>query len=313
MYRQLCVEEKSIPIFSQDWWLDSLVGPENWDVVLVENGGQIQASIPYVIRKRFGLTTLVMPPLTQTLGPWLRESPPGTKHSQRLAREKDLAGELFDQLPFHDYFAQNFSPEITNWLPWHWKGYQQTTRYTYRLEDLLDLGKIWDGLQTKIRGDIRKAEKQGVEIVTDMTIENFLPLNKMTFKRQGEILPYSKDLVRRLDSICVEKTARKIFIARDQEGRYHAGVYLVYTNHAAYNLMIGGDPELRNSGATSLAMWEAIKFSSTVTKTFDFEGSMIEPVERFFRGFGARLVPYFSIWKHNTLRSRIFQTIRKII
>ncbi|KZZ15518.1 hypothetical protein A3751_17170 [Oleiphilus sp. HI0080] len=42
-------------------------------------------------------------------------------------------------------------------------------------------------------------------------------------------------------------------------------------------------------------MWEAIKFASTVTKRFDFEGSMIEPIERFFRGFGAMQKPYFQI------------------
>jgi hypothetical protein len=42
-------------------------------------------------------------------------------------------------------------------------------------------------------------------------------------------------------------------------------------------------------------MWEAIKFASTVTKRFDFEGSMIEPVERFFRAFGAKQTPYFAL------------------
>ena len=59
--------------------------------------------------------------------------------------------------------------------------------------------------------------------------------------------------------------------------------------------MGGGDPEFRNSGATSLLMWNAIQFASTVSQIFDFEGSMIESVERFFRGFGAVQTPYFSI------------------
>lgn len=38
---------------------------------------------------------------------------------------------------------------------------------------------------------------------------------------------------------------------------------------------------LRNSGATSLLIWEVIKFASTVSKKFDLEGSKLEPVERF--------------------------------
>ena len=44
-------------------------------------------------------------------------------------------------------------------------------------------------------------------------------------------------------------------------------------------------------------MWEAIKFAATVTKKFDFEGSIIEPIERFFRAFGGRQIPYFQVSK----------------
>lgn len=75
----------------------------------------------------------------------------------------------------------------------------------------------------------------------------------------------------------------------------HAAAYIIWDENSAYYLMGGGNPELRTSGATSLVMWEAIKFASDVTKHFDFEGSMLEPVERFFRAFGAEQVPYFQI------------------
>jgi hypothetical protein len=44
---------------------------------------------------------------------------------------------------------------------------------------------------------------------------------------------------------------------------------------------------LRNSGCSSLLMREAIRFASSVTEGLDCEGFMAEPIERFFRGFGA--------------------------
>ena len=50
----------------------------------------------------------------------------------------------------------------------------------------------------------------------------------------------------------------------------HAGVYIVWDSNSAYYIMGGGDPELRSSGATTLCMWEAIKFSASVTACFDF-------------------------------------------
>jgi hypothetical protein len=293
-YKLLCESELTIPIFSRDWWLDALAGDNGWDVVLVEKGGQVIASMPYMIRKRFGRIILGHPPLTQTLGPWIREV--DGKQPSRLARQKDLMQELIAALPRYDYFSENWHFSQTNWLPFYWAGFTQTTRYTYRLPDLSDQQKLWNGLRENIRRDIRKAEGRfDLQVRTDLGIDAFLRLNIQTFERQGKDLPYSKDLVTRLDKACVEKDARRIFIAEDAQGRAHAGIYLVWDQNSAYYLMGGGDPELRKSGATSLCMWEAIKFASTVSKSFDFEGSMIEPIERFFRAFGAEQTPYFAV------------------
>ena len=71
------------------------------------------------------------------------------------------------------------------------------------------------------------------------------------------------------------KECRKIFIAVDKNGIAHAGAYIVWDENSAYYLLAGSDPKFRNSGAMSFCLWEAIKFSSNVTKEFNFEGSMI--------------------------------------
>ena len=64
----------------------------------------------------------------------------------------------------------------------------------------------------------------------------------------------SRSYVRNLFSASLSHQAGKIFLARDKEGRVHAGNLIAWNKHCAYYLMEGGDPELRNSGATSLAM-----------------------------------------------------------
>lgn len=38
---------------------------------------------------------------------------------------------FIDNLPKFDYFNMNFHYSITNWLPFYWRGFKQTTRYTY--------------------------------------------------------------------------------------------------------------------------------------------------------------------------------------
>ena len=309
-YRLLCKNEPSIPIFSKDWWLDSVAG-DAWNVVLVEKGDQIHASMPYTMRQRYGLNVISQPALTQTLGPWLR--PSTAKYARRLSQEKDLLQKLFEQLPKFAHYQQNWHCTRTNWLPLYWLGYEQTTRYTYRLEDLSNEEQIWGEMEANIRTDVRKASnKEGVKVRTDLDIEAFLTLNEKVFARQNMALPYTRDFVRRLDKAAAQNQARKIFIAEDEQGRHHAGVYLIWDDNTAYYLMGGGDPDLRNSGATSLCMWEAIQFAATVTKNFDFEGSMIEPVERFFRGFGAVQTPYFSISKTNSKLIKTYRFLQEI-
>lgn len=296
-YRQLCALETSIPLFSQAWWLDA-VAWDSWDVVLCEKDGTILASMPFVQKKKFGLNLLAMPTLTQHLGPWIR--PSVGKMSKRLSYEKDVLTELASLILARqfDHFDSNWSFTKSNWLPFYWAGFKQSTRYTYALEDLSCQDTLWSQFQDNIRREIRKAEGRfKLKVRTDLTAEDFFNLNNLVFERQGMSVPYTLDLVKRIDAACDERNSRAILIAEDEEGRRHAGVYLVWDEHSAYYLMGGGDPELRNSGAASLCMWEAIKFASTVTARFDFEGSMIEPVERFFRAFGASQVPYFTVTK----------------
>ena len=55
------------------------------------------------------------------------------------------------------------------------------------------------------------------------------------------------------------------------------------------------------------------KYAAGVTKHFDFEGSMIEGVERSYRAFGAIQTPYFSITKTNSKAFRFLKAIRSII
>lgn len=296
-YRILCDQEPTIPLFSQAWWLDATAGVGAWDVALVEkNNDAIVAALPYVLRKRYGFTLLGQPALTQTLGPWLRES--SGKSSTKLAQQKDWLQALIAQLPDFAHYTQNWNWKIGNWLPFYWANFQQTTHYTYILDQLGDEKVLWQGLQENIRGDIKKASSRfNLRVREDLTVDDFLVLNRMTFARQKMALPYTEAFVHKLDQACDSRQARKIFIAEDEQGRRHAGVYMVWDANSAYYLMGGGDPELRNSGATSLCMWAAIKFAATVSQRFDFEGSMIEPVEKFFRAFGAQQTPYFSISK----------------
>jgi hypothetical protein len=310
-YRALCETEKGIPLFCQAWWLDAVCNEENWNVALVENGETVIGALPYYFKTTRRSITIQQPALTQHTGPWIAY-PDGQKYHSRISLEMKVLNELIEKLPDFAAFSQSFHCSVRNWLPFYWKGFTQTTRYTYIIEDLSNLEEVFANIRSNIKTDIRKADKT-VAVAQSDDIDEFYAINMLTFARKNLGVPYSIDFLRRVDSHIAKRACRRIFIARDKSnGSIHAGVYLVWDAKSAYYLMGGGDPVLRNSGATSLLLWDAIQFAATVAEKFDFEGSMVEPVERYFRAFGAIQTPYSQIKKTQGFTS-IYQSARTLM
>lgn len=251
-----------------------------------------------------------MPKLTQTMGPWL-SFPTGINYTSRLNRELQLLSELIEKIPYFSDFRQNFHYSIQNWLPFYWNGYRQTTKYTYAIDDLIDLEKVYSNLRTNIKRNIKKAEKV-VKIESGIQLEELHKIISMTFKRQNSTPKYSLEIIQKIGAVCQDNNCGKSFYAIDESDDIHAALYLIWDSSSAYYLMGGGNPLKRNSGAGSLLMWEAIKFAARVTQKFDFEGSMIESIEKYFRSFGAIQKPYFCIYKTNSKMLKTLNFIKSL-
>jgi hypothetical protein len=283
-------------IFTRSWFLDA-VCPAGYQLLRVQKGGRTVAGmvLPNPEYHR-GSRVIRMPHKIQTLGPLLVQQTCG-KYETRLSNEMAWLRELVAQIPPADGLSINCHHSFTNWLPFHWAGFQQTTRYTYLLEDLRDLAAIHNGMSDKTRNIIRKSQKAGIVVEECEDVERFLPLLRLTFSRQGMEMPYSEELLRKLDAACATRNARKMFAARDREGNTHAVLYHIFDNKCMYYSMQGSDPALRSSGAALLAQWHAIQYAAGVTGVYDFEGSMMQNIEHAFRSFGAVQRPYFTIFK----------------
>jgi lipid II:glycine glycyltransferase (peptidoglycan interpeptide bridge formation enzyme) len=183
---------------------------------------------------------------------------------------------------------------MLNALPFYWAGYRLELRYTNRLEDLHSVDALWDGLRNNVRREIRKARKR-LEVVEGLGVDLFYDVLSKTYIRQSLPTPRTLAEIERLEAACSKHRAGTMLYARDDSGRVHAVVWMVWDRHAAYYLLAGAEPGLRTSGASSLLVWEAILRAREVAEVFDFHGSMVQPVERFMRGFGGRQTPYISV------------------
>ena len=296
-YYSFCEIEKNIPIFSQAWWLDAVCGMD-WNVALVEKNSQIIASMPYYLIKKVGFKIITMPKLTQNMGPYIKY-PPNQKYENKIAYEKIIMTELITYLPSYDMFSQNFNYTITNWLPFYWKGFSQTTYYSYILDQLSDLESIFSRFHSTKKKNIKKAEKL-IDIVYDISDKTFYDNHKMTLAKQGKKISYSLELFKKIYSEGYKHNSSKTIGAYDKNGNLHAAYFIIWDDISVYNLISTIDPEYRESGASSLLFKEIISFASNISDKIDLEGSMIESVEQSFRKFGAIQIPYFNVTKINS-------------
>ncbi len=298
-YHAFCTKHPGVvPVFAQDWYLNAVCqsDKEGWSVVIVERGGQTVGVMPWYWRQRGPLRVINMPHLTKHLGAYFHPD------FQSARQQHKICAEFIANLPRAAYFNQNFYYDFTDWLPFYWAGYRQQTHYSYILDDLSDLDQVYAGLSADYRNHkIRKAKEQ-VRIVTDRSPQDFFRIEKLSFERQGIPFPFSENFFLRYDAALQAQQARHILFAVDEQDRIHSTVYLLVDHDRVYYHMAGDHPELRSSGAGILLTWEAIRFTKEQLglNIFDFEGSMIQPIERVRRQFGARQQAYSRIYRYNS-------------
>ena len=309
-YIKLCKNDKTISIFSQYWWLDSVCGELNWDVIIVEKGGNIFAAMPYILKKRFFLSIINMPKLTQTLDIYFNY-PKNQKYYKKLSFEKEMIDEILKELPEYDMYQQSFNYNTTNLLPYYWKGFDIDVAYTYVIDNI-KIEELEMNFETDIRRRKRKAKEIGVEVFESDDIEKFYQLNVKTFKRQNRVIPYTFEFIKKLYNKCKENNACKIYFAKDKDKKIIAGNFLLYDEQTVYYLMGGIDPYKKDLGGMDLVQFESIKFALESNRKFDFEGSMIQSIEKYFRSFGALQKPYYKISKINSKLLKIRNFIKDI-
>jgi hypothetical protein len=274
-------------LFQEPWWLDLTTGGD-WDQVLIANGDEVIARLPFRKTRRYGARLLTQPPLTPYLGPWYREST--AKASSQFSERRQLTAELVAGLPKADVFLQNQWPKLPDCLPFVWEGFYQHTGYTHWLEQLSDLDALWRGFLESTRREIRKAEKR-VEIVESSDIDALLDLHERAFAQRGLAVPRKRTYVRGVVEGALRAGKARLLVARDDQCNLHAANLMVFDERSAHYLLGGSDARHRTSGAASLLLWDAIKFAAARSRIFDFEGSMQEAIARFFRGFNPQMLP----------------------
>ena len=301
IYFKLCETEGSnIPLFLQYWWMDTVCEGKCWDVALAYGKrGDVTGAMPYLIGSKFGFRYIVQPQLTQYNGPWYRY-PVGIGNRKRIQFQYSVDEQLIAHLNGLKlaFYSQCFAPMASSWLPYHWAGFRQTTRYSYRYDDISEPENLLKVMSPKDRREKILSLMPQVDVVTDISPDRFASMFVEYWVLQGKdcMLPQSF-----LTTVCNNALARGNgmitgLVYKDSKQLIGAS-FAVYDDKCAYSLMSAFDRRYDKPGVSESLFWSLILKLSGKTKAFDFEGSMNKNIEYFYRSFGARPVPYNHVWR----------------
>lgn len=298
-YRELCKNEPSMCIFLKDYWQDAVCKNDQWSAVLYEKGGIILGSLVFCYTvKRKGIV-ITQPILTQSNGIWIREFAGKNGHKKQDYEKEVFSGliEELEKLPLV-FYAQNYTVAITNWLPFYWKGFRQTTKYSFRIMDISDADRAIASFSSAKRRNINHAKRAGLTCKFDLPAKEFYDNHVMTLGKQGKKIVYTYETLEKIFHAVYSHGCGRTIYAVDAEQNIHAALLIIWDATCGFYLINTVDPDFRSSGAAAFLVAEMIRYlSEQGIRQFDFEGSMNEAIGRSYCQFGTTQLPYFYISK----------------
>ena len=305
LYRQLCETEGSrIPLFQQYWWMETVCRGKQWDVLLSQRDNRIEGALPYLIGRKFGLRFILQPQLTQFCGPWYNHPSTSANPDFEHRVGDDLATQLKGLKT--NLFLQHFSPAVTDWLPFHWAGFRQTTRYTYRFPSIADPDTLIANASRARRQNLTDVESSCI-LDTDFQPKEFAAMHREYFERKKGVDLLNQEFIEHVCRTALDRKQALLWALRNHRGNPVNVSFVVYDDRCAYALMSAIAPAAPRNSQTFL-FWQMIRHLSSLTQAFDFEGSMDKGNEYFYRTFGTTQTPFFEI---SRFRPQILQYLLK--
>ena len=275
-------------------WL-ALFGKQIQPLGIFSEDGQMVGGLALFRERRWGLKILRNAPFTPGCGPFVAvqsQNPVAVLEERRKALEC-----MTEYLEKKSAAICMLALErgIVDALPFTWCGYKVVPNYTYLLNLAVPLDQIRKNMSPIRRNDISKGTRDGLVVkqTTDLAVVRDLVL--ATFGRQEKFVDkgYLEAILFRYAN-----PANSFGFTTYRGENPISTCFIVHDAKTAYYLLGGYRAQDRHHGAGPLAVFAAIRRAQELgLKTFDFEGSMVPAIERYFRGFGGQLTPYLTVNK----------------
>jgi lipid II:glycine glycyltransferase (peptidoglycan interpeptide bridge formation enzyme) len=278
--------------FNSVEWV-KIYGNQIMIVGIFDEGSNYLGNFCLYLGQRFGQNYGITPPYSNTIGLSFKHS--STNKSSINSVYKQLHTAIADYFLNKNLLLLNvvFPLDFFDAQPYLWKDFETSLKYTYQLNLNQTIESIVSNFSTERRKNITKAQKDGI---TCQISYNFPLMYEMTHHTiNTKRADADKDIVKNIYFDFAHEKNAFGFIAY-KNNQPSAMVFCIHDQQSAYYLFGYSNKDNAHEGASAYAMIKAIEHSIKLNLVrFDFCGSMLPSVERYFRGFGADLVPMMQI------------------
>lgn len=279
-------------IFNSTEWL-KLFGNKLVLIGINNANNELIGAFFYATSIKFGLKFALTPSYTPSVGFFLVN--PAQNKSNAITFEKEVHQVISDYFLSNKYalISLAFPVNVSDTQVYYWKKFKVIPNYTYHLDLNQNQTEIFEQFTSERRKSIKKAEKDQLVIQRCFDYNIVFDLICKTFERKQKTI--NQAFVKKILLEFANQKNSFAFVAYDKNTPI-ATTFIIHDKNVAYYLLGGYDSNLKHHGAGPSCMWQSIIYAKQLgLSTFDFEGSMLPEVEKYFREFGGELKPYYTI------------------
>ncbi|MFB6316974.1 GNAT family N-acetyltransferase [Saccharicrinis sp. FJH54] len=259
------------------WYLDRVTS--EWHGLVLDD---YSAVMPLATSVKFGIPYVLNVPFMQYTTVYGTRPDPGL-----FRRFMEAVPDRFRFLDFKVFLP--FEPQLDN---------AEVTSHTNLVLDLNNpLSDLKTGFNTNTKRNLKKADRQNITVRSMVDPEPLLE----TY-RQFKLRKYNskfddllKGRIRDIIHYGVENGLGDLVYAYDSDNRYLGGTYFQKSGSRFIYLFSAAEETAQKTGAMAFIVWKQIEKNAGKRKILDFEGSDIEGIARFYKGFGSTEEKYYHI------------------
>lgn len=260
-------------VYAFSWFLDRAA--KHWDALV---WGDYEFVMPLTFKRKLGITYLYQPTFCQQLG--IFPEPP----KQIVEKFAQNISEKFR------YIQIQVTPLINSENPGQFT-------ITGKTNLVLPLMSSYDELAREFsqntRRNIARAKKEGLSIVRGLNPADYIAAKKDADRVKSKLQTF--DTLSQIISFSLSESTGTIYSAYTPHNELCSGAFFVRSGNRVVYLSAFSTEKGKLNSAMHLIVDEFIRDFSGSNILLDFEGSSIEGVARFYKGFGALTETYHQL------------------